>query len=320
MEGLTESLAEKPVYWNGRPYHSLDYHLRHTFGEKLYRISLDAGLTCPNRDGTLGERGCIFCSQGGSGDFASDRRLSITEQIEAGKRQSAAKFKGNGYIAYFQAYTNTYGPLPRLRRLFLEAASHPDIRALSIATRPDCLGPEVLELLGEVNRIRPVWVELGLQTVHERTAALIRRGYPFPVFGQAVRNLRAMGLDVIVHVILFLPGETEEDMYRTISRLDRMDIQGIKLQLLHILKGTDLADYYAAHPFYIPRMEDYFRVLGNCVSLLRPDIVIHRLTGDGPKELLIAPLWTGSKRYVLNQFHAYLKRQEIWQGRSYIHV
>ncbi len=320
MENLREALARKPVYWSGRPYHSLDYHIRQTFGEKLYKISLDAGLTCPNRDGTLGERGCIFCSQGGSGDFASDRRLSITEQIESGKQQSAGKFKGSGYIAYFQAYTNTYGPVSRLRRLFLEAASHPDIRALSIATRPDCLGHKVLELLKEVNQIKPVWVELGLQTIHERTAAFIRRGYTFPVFEQAVRNLRAAGLDVIVHVILFLPGETQEDMYQTIRQLNRMDIQGIKLQLLHILKGTDLAGFYESHPFFIPCMEDYFRVLGGCLGMLRPDIVIHRLTGDGPKELLIAPLWTGNKRYVLNQFHAYLKRQHIWQGRSYIHV
>lgn len=311
---------EKPVYWSGRRYHCLDHHIKQTFGEKLYKISLDAGLTCPNRDGTLGNRGCIFCSRGGSGDFASDRRLSITEQIEAGKQQSAGKFHGNSYIAYFQAYTNTYGPVSRLRQLFFEAAAHPDIRALSIATRPDCLGPEVLDLLREVSRIKPVWVELGLQTVHERTATFIRRGYPFSVFEQAVRDLRAIGLDVIVHVILFLPGETQSDMYQTISCLNRMDIQGIKLQLLHILKETDLADYYERHPFYIPQMEDYFQVLGNCVSLLRPDIVIHRITGDGPKELLIAPLWTGDKRYVLNQFHAYLKRQNIWQGRSYIHV
>ena len=210
--------------------------------------------------------------------------------------------------------------MSRLRRLFLEAASHPDIRALSIATRPDCLGHKVLELLKEVNQIKPVWVELGLQTIHERTAAFIRRGYTFPVFEQAVRDLRAAGLDVIVHVILFLPGETQEDMYQTIRQLNRMDIQGIKLQLLHILKGTDLADFYESHPFFIPCMEDYFRVLGGCLGMLRPDIVIHRLTGDGPKELLIAPLWTGNKRYVLNQFHAYLKRQHIWQGRSYIHV
>ena len=178
---------EKPVYWSGRRYHCLDHHIKQTFGEKLYKISLDAGLTCPNRDGTLGNRGCIFCSRGGSGDFASDRRLSITEQIEAGKQQSAGKFHGNSYIAYFQAYTNTYGPVSRLRQLFFEAASHPDIRALSIATRPDCLGPEVLDLLREVSRIKPVWVELGLQTVHERTAAFIRRGYPFSVFEQAVR-------------------------------------------------------------------------------------------------------------------------------------
>lgn len=308
-----------PRRWGEKPYRSLDYHIRSTFGEKLYKISLDAGMSCPNRDGTLGTGGCIFCSRGGSGDFAADRSLSVTEQIRTGKRQAAGKFKGTGYIAYFQAYTNTYAPPETLRSIFLEAAEHPDIRALSIATRPDCLGPEVLEVLAQVRRVRPVWVELGLQTVHPGTAAFIRRGYELPVFERAVRDLRSLGLDVIVHVILFLPGETPEDMYATVGYLNRMDIQGIKLQLLHVLRGTDLAAYYEAHPFHIPAMEEYFHVLGECLLRLRPDITVHRLTGDGPKQLLIAPLWTGNKREVLNRLHAYLKRQDIWQGRSYIH-
>lgn len=311
---------EQPVYWGDKPYHSLDYHIKTTFGEKLYKISLDADMTCPNRDGTLGTRGCIFCSRGGSGDFAADRSLSIPEQIRTGRQQAARKFKGHGYIAYFQAYTNTYAPLPYLRKIFMEAACHPDIRAVSIATRPDCLDESVIDLLKEVNAIKPVWVELGLQTIHEKTALLIRRGYPLPVFDRAVAQLRTAGLDVIVHVILFLPGETEEDMYATVAHLNQMDIQGIKLQLLHILKDTDLADYYREHPFYIPDMESYFHVLGRCICMLRPEIVIHRLTGDGPKSLLLAPLWTGRKRYVLNQLHAYLKRQNIWQGRSVTHV
>lgn len=311
---------EGTIYWGGKPYHSLDYHIRQAFGEKLYKISLNAGMTCPNRDGTVGRGGCIFCSSGGSGDFAASPSLSITEQIRAGKEQASAKFKGNGYIAYFQAYTNTYAPLPYLRKIFEEAASHPDIRVISIATRPDCLGSEVLDLLEEINQLKPVWVELGLQTIHDRTASLIRRGYDLPVFEKAVRSLRNRNLEVIVHTILFLPGETAEDMYATISYLNQTDIQGIKLQLLHILKQTDLEAYYKEHPFFIPSMDDYFLVLGECLSRLRSDIVIHRLTGDGPKSLLIAPLWTGNKRYVLNQFHAYLKRQNIWQGRSYYHV
>ena len=312
--------TERPVYWGDKPYYSLDYYIKNTFGEKLYKISLNAGMTCPNRDGSLGTGGCIFCSRGGSGDFASSASLSITEQIETGKRQAAGKFKGNGYIAYFQAYTNTYAPSGYLRKVFMEAAAHPDIRAVSIATRPDCLGGDVLDVLREINKIKPVWVELGLQTIHKETAALIRRGYDLPVFEQAVQNLRSLGLEVITHVILFLPGESEDDMYATVDYLNTMDIQGIKLQLLHILKHTDLAAYYEAHPFFIPKMEDYFLVLGECISRLRPDIVIHRLTGDGPKSLLAAPLWTGRKKYVLNQLHAYLKRQNIWQGRSYIHV
>ena len=315
--------------WNQKPYHSLDYELKRRFGRKIYKLSLDGGMTCPNRDGTLGNRGCIFCSSGGSGDFAAQSCPDVWEQIEAAKARvrrkmppesSAMAPPSPSYIAYFQSFTNTYGDADRLRALYQAAMVPEDVVILSIATRPDCLGPDILGLLEELNRIKPVWVELGLQTIHERTAAFIRRGYTFPVFEQAVRDLRAAGLDVIVHVILFLPGETQEDMYQTIRQLNRMDIQGIKLQLLHILKGTDLADFYESHPFFIPCMEDYFRVLGGCLGMLRPDIVIHRLTGDGPKELLIAPLWTGNKRYVLNQFHAYLKRQHIWQGRSYIHV
>ena len=307
----------KPVFWGEKRYHSLDWHLKHVFGEKLYKISLNGHMSCPNRDGTLGDRGCIFCSQGGSGDFASDPGLSVTRQIETGKKQAEKKFKGTGYIAYFQAYTNTYAPVSYLRRIFTEAILHPDIRVLSIATRPDCLDPPVLQLLEELSRIKPVWVELGLQTIHEKSAKFIRRGYPLSVFEDAVMQLRALDIPVIVHTILFLPGETHEQMYETICYLNNTDIQGIKLQLLHVLKHTDLADYYKEHPFHIPDMEEYIHVAGQCLSLLRPDIVIHRLTGDGPKPLLIAPLWTGNKRLVLNQMQAYLKCQNIWQGRSY---
>ena len=191
--------------WNDKRYHSLDYELRTRYGEKMYKISLDGGFTCPNRDGTLGTRGCIFCSQGGSGDFASDRHLSVTEQIETGKAQSLTKYAGGGYIAYFQAYTGTYAPVSRLRALFMEAIRHPDIRILSIATRPDCLEPEVLDLLEELRQIKPVWIELGLQTIHPDTARLIRRGYELPVFEQAVSSLRDRNIDVIVHVTLPSP-------------------------------------------------------------------------------------------------------------------
>lgn len=305
--------------WDEKRYYSLDYYLKQTYGEKLYKIALDGGMTCPNRDGTLGARGCIFCSAGGSGDFAGDRRTSITEQIEAGKAQSIRKHNGSSYIAYFQAYTNTYAPVSYLRSVFTEAINHPDIRILSIATRPDCLNDDVLALLAELNKKKPVWVELGLQTIHEETAQFIRRGYKLPVFEDALRKLRKIGITVIVHTILCLPGESREMMLDTIRYLNTQDIQGIKLQLLHILKHTDLADYYEKHPFHLPSREEYYELLGMCICNLRPDIVIHRLTGDGPRKLLIAPLWTGNKRQVLNGMQRYFKEQNIWQGKEFIH-
>lgn len=304
------------VYWDEKRYHSLNYHLRKTYGEKLYKISLDGGLTCPNRDGTLGTRGCIFCSKGGSGDFAASKTLSITEQIETGKQQAARKYTGNSYIAYFQAYTNTYAPAAYLRQIFTEAIQNPNIRILSIATRPDCLGPDVISLLKELAAIKPIWVELGLQTIHEDTARFIRRGYDLPVFERAIHDLRNAGITVIVHTILGLPGESRKQMLQTVNYLNTQDIQGIKFQLLHILKDTDLADYYERHPFPLPDMETYFSILAEQLTHLRPDIVVHRLTGDGPKQLLIAPLWTGNKRQVLNQMQAYFKRHDIWQGKD----
>lgn len=307
------------IRWDEKRYYSLDYYLKQTYGEKLYKIALDGGMTCPNRDGTLGARGCIFCSAGGSGDFAGDRRTSITEQIETGKAQSIRKHNGSSYIAYFQAYTNTYAPVSYLRSVFTEAINHPDIRILSIATRPDCLNDDVLALLAELNKKKPVWVELGLQTIHEETAQFIRRGYKLPVFEDALRKLRKIGITVIVHTILCLPGESREMMLDTIRYLNTQDIQGIKLQLLHILKHTDLADYYEKHPFYLPSREEYYELLGMCICNLRPDIVIHRLTGDGPRKLLVAPLWTGNKRQVLNGMQRYFKEQNIWQGKEFIH-
>lgn len=304
------------VYWDEKRYHSLNYHLKKNYGEKMYKISLDGGMTCPNRDGTLGTRGCIFCSEGGSGDFAASRTLSITEQIETGKQQAARKYAGSSYIAYFQAYTNTYAPAAYLRQIFTEAIQNPDIRILSIATRPDCLGPDVISLLKELSAIKPIWVELGLQTIHEDTARFIRRGYDLPVFERAIHDLRNAGITVIVHTILGLPGESRKQMLQTVNYLNTQDIQGIKFQLLHILKDTDLADYYEKHPFPLPDMETYFSILAEQLTHLRPDIVVHRLTGDGPKQLLIAPLWTGNKRQVLNQMQAYFKRHDIWQGKD----
>lgn len=304
------------VFWGDKRYYSLDYYLKTTYGEKLYKISLNAGMTCPNRDGTLGTSGCIFCSSGGSGDFATPLSLSITEQIEQGKKLIQKKFTGSSYIAYFQAFTNTYAPLAYLRTIFTEAIAHPDIRVLSIATRPDCLGNEIVDLLRELNEIKPVFVELGLQTMHEKTANLIRRGYCLPVFESAVTALRKSGIPVIVHVILGLPGEDERMMLETMQYLNTLDIQGVKLQLLHILKDTPLADYYNAKPFLILSMEQYFDILRKCICLLRPNIVIHRLTGDGPKSILMQPTWSSNKRHILNQFQSYLKTHDIWQGKE----
>ena len=303
--------------WGERRYYSLDYELKNTFGEKVYKITLNGGMTCPNRDGRCGTGGCIFCSAKGSGDFAGSAALPIEAQLAKGKKDLAQKRPIRSYIAYFQAFTNTYAPVDYLENIFSRAVRDPDVKVLSVATRPDCLGEDVLCLLERLNRIKPVWIELGLQTIHPRTAEYIRRGYPLEVLDKAVSDLRAAGIRVIVHVILFLPGETEEMMIETIDYLNRTDIQGIKLQLLHILRGTDLAlDYEKSH-FYVPDMETYIRVLGRCVARLRPDISIHRLTGDGPKDLLIAPLWTGAKRTVLNRFQQYLKENDIWQGKEY---
>lgn len=302
--------------WDGRRYYSLDSYLKNTYGTKLYKIALNGGMTCPNRDGRAGTGGCIFCSRGGSGDFAGDRSCSVTEQIEQGKSLVRAKYSGSGYIAYFQAYTNTYAPVAYLKKLFTEAIRHPDVRILSIATRPDCLGSEVIRLLAELNKIKPVWIELGLQTMHEDSAAFIRRGYTLPVFERAVRDLRNAGILVIVHTILGLPGEDTSRMLETMHYLNTRDIQGVKLQLLHILKDTDLADYYDAHPFPVLSEDDYISLIGKCIASLRPDIAIHRLTGDGPRSLLIAPVWSIHKRHVLNRINAHLKTNDIWQGKE----
>lgn len=305
-------------FWGEKRYFSLDYYLKKTYGEKLYKVALNGGCTCPNRDGTCGTRGCIFCSEGGSGDFAASPFLSVKDQLKEGKALIMSKHSGSGCIAYFQAFTNTYGAIEHLRKIFYEAIMEPDVRILSIATRPDCLGEEVLSLLDELNHIKPVWIELGLQTIHPESANFIRRGYDLPVFENAVSALTRLNIQIIVHVILFLPYETESDMLGTITYLNRMPIQGIKLQLLHILKRTDLADYYKEHPFFVPSMEEYFEVLGMCLANLRPDIVVHRLTGDGPKSLLLSPSWTGNKRLVLNSMQKYLKEHDIWQGKEYI--
>jgi len=303
--------------WLGKPYYSFHAMLHERFGEKVYKLTLDGGMTCPNRDGHLDTRGCIFCSAGGSGDFAADSTFSITEQINAQKARILQKRPVHKFIAYFQAYTNTYGPIRYLETVFTEAISHPDIVALSIGTRPDCLDENVLQLLIALNIQKPVWIELGLQTVHERTARYIRRGYDLDCFLHAVSSLHQRGIDVIVHTILGLPGESREDMLATITCLNQLPIQGIKLQLLHVLSGTDLARDYENGLFSVFSMDEYLDILITCLEHLSPEIVVHRLTGDGSKDLLIAPAWSSAKRTVLNELHHRMRTKNTWQGRLY---
>ena len=276
-------------------------HLREIYGCKVYKIALSGGFTCPNRDGKLDTRGCIFCSAGGSGDFAEDPKKTVTQQIEDGKKRVESKNKNGKYIAYFQAYTGTYAPVSKLKELFYEAINHPDIVILSIATRPDCLPDDVLALLAELNRIKPVWIELGLQTIHESSIEYIRRGYDTVVYDETVKKLHALGITVITHVILGLPGETAEDMLETVRYVCDSKSNGIKLQLLHVLKGTDLEKDYLSGKFNTLSEDEYIEILKKCITIIPKNVVIHRLTGDGPKKLLIAPLWSSDKKHVMNR-------------------
>ena len=301
---------------DNKPYRSLNEYYREIFGRKTAKISLDGGFTCPNRDGTCGTRGCLFCSAGGSGDFAENAALSITEQIEKGKAQTADKWKDPAYIAYFQAFTNTYAPVEELRRKYEEALSCEGIEGISIATRSDCLPDDVLDLLSELNQKTKLWVELGLQTADEDSAKFIRRGYPLSVFEKAVYDLAERDIPVIVHVILGLPGENRETILKTIDCVNRLPVQGIKLQLLHVLSDSDLAKIYEAGNYSPLTKEEYISLVGDCIAHLREDIVIHRLTGDGDKNTLLAPLWSLRKRDVLNSLHKYLKENNIRQGMS----
>ena len=289
-------------------WRSANPYFRARFGCKVYKLALDGGMTCPNRDGTLDTRGCIFCSAGGSGDFAEPLCGSIEEQLDRAKSRVAAKAGPDArYIAYFQSYTNTYAPAERLEALFAPVLARPEIVALSVATRPDCLPAPVLDLLERLNREKPVFVELGLQTIHPETAALIRRGYDLPVFDRAMRELQARGLEPIVHVILGLPGEDETDMLETVRYVGASGAAGIKLQLLHVLEHTDLAALWRQGKVPTMTLEEYAVLLGRCLQVLPPEIVIHRLTGDGAKKDLLAPLWTADKKHVLNYMNQYLR-------------
>ena len=314
-----------PLHFGDKRYYSLNAYCKQTFGDKVYRLSLNAGCTCPNRDGSLGTGGCTFCSEGGSGDFAATYDVSVSKQIAEAKTRIQQKTDCTKFIAYFQAYTNTYAPLSHLRRVYTEALNEPEVVALSIGTRCDCLGTEVLDLLEELANSKwpasygmiqkPIWIELGLQTMHNKTHSLLNTHTTVELFDEAVTKLQAKNIPVIAHVILGLPGETKEMMLKTVSHIAALPIAGIKLQLLHILKGTRLAYDYEANPFPLFELEEYCDFVVDCLEILPPEIVVHRITGDGPRKLLIAPPWSTDKKRVLNTIAKRLKERYTWQGR-----
>ncbi|NMA84538.1 MAG: TIGR01212 family radical SAM protein [Epulopiscium sp.] len=297
-------------------YHSLNFYLRTHFQGKVAKISLDGGFTCPNRDGTLDTRGCIFCSESGSGDFAGCRTQSITEQFYEAKKQTDRKWTPIGYIAYFQAFTNTYASLPELQKKYNEALSLPGVVGLAIATRPDCLSDEIIQWLAELNKKTFLWIELGLQTIHEHSAKYIRRGYRTDCFYKTVQKLHQYSIATVCHLIFGLPGETKEDMLASVSAMAKLPLQGIKMHLLHVLKNTDLGRSYEKKPFSLLTQDEYIELIVDALELLPPKIVIHRMTGDGPKDLLLGPLWSLQKRATLNGIEKELKKRDSWQGKK----
>ncbi len=298
---------------NGR-YYSLNDYLKEKFGEKIYKLSIDLGLTCPNRDGRLHTRGCIFCL-GGSSHFAS-RTGDIHQKIESAKELVAKKTKAEKFIAYFQSYTNTYADVNYLRQAFMDAISRADIVALSIATRPDCLPPEIVDLLAELNQIKPVWVELGLQSSKPETVRYIRRCYDNSVYREAVKSLSARGIEVITHIIIGPPHETKEDVLNTLRFALNCGTRGIKLQLLHVLRGTDLCTDYENGRFNPLSIEEYMDILFDCIRNTPKDVVIHRITGDAPKIHLVAPLWSADKKRVINTISREMNLRNVIQGES----
>lgn len=295
-------------------YHKLSDDLIKQFGCKVYKLALSGGMTCPVRDGKISNKGCIFCSADGSGTFCEKSGDDIYTQIENAKSRVGKKIKDGKYIAYFQDFTNTYAPVEYLEKIFTKAINHPDIVALSVATRPDCLPQDVLNLLEKLNKIKPVWIELGLQTIHPATANYIRRGYPLEVFDKAVKDLKIINITVVVHIILGLPFESEEMMYETVKYVGKSGADGVKLQLLHVLKNTDLAKEYEMGKFNCLTMEEYIEILKNCIKILPKNVTIHRLTGDGAKKDLIAPLWSADKKRVLNAVNKAFMEENIEQG------
>ncbi len=305
--------------WGDKRYHSLNYFLREKFGEKIFKISLDGGFSCPNRDGTVSHGGCIFCSERGSGDFAGSRDFSIDRQFSDIKLMMNKKWKQGKYIAYFQAYTNTYAPVEVLREKYQEAMNQEDVVALAIATRPDCLGEDVLDLLEEISKKLYIWVELGLQTAKDSTAKLINRGYKREVFEEAVKNLRERGIDVVVHTIFGLPEETSEDMLDTVKYISRLPIQGVKFHLLHLMEGTPIVKLYEQGRLKFMSQEEYIDLICKSITLLPEEVVVHRLTGDAPRELLIGPLWSLKKWEILNAIDNTL-RDNNWYQSLYYHT
>lgn len=311
-------MQDFPAHFNGNRFYNLSTYLKNTYQNKYYKIALHSNMTCPNRDGKLDHRGCIFCSEGASGEFAVSGTLE--EQLIKGREQIRNKYNGCGLIAYFQSYTNTYAPIEYLTELFTKALKHDEVVGISIATRPDCLGSDVIALLSKLSTSFPnkfIWVELGLQTIHEKTATYIRRHYPLSTFEKAVADLNSIHIPFIVHTILGLPGETKTDFLESIHYLNQIKPFGMKLQLLHILKNTDLAVDYENGLFDVLSMDEYIDWLTSGIEALSPDIVLHRVTGDGNKEDLIAPLWSANKRNVMNTFQKKLKEKNTWQGKKY---
>ena len=290
-------------------YRSLSDHYREKFGCKVYKLSIDAGFSCPNRDGTCGTGGCIFCSGRGSGDFA-EAGGSVTDQLQRAKARVEAKNKGGKYIAYFQAFTNTYAPVETLRKLYLEAIAPEEIVGLAIGTRPDCLGADVVDLLAEINAIKPVSMELGLQTIHEASISYIRRGYVNQTYFDAVTRLKKAGIEVVTHIILGLPGETAQMAAETTAAAVKAGTDGVKFHLLHVLNGTDLAADYEAGKFRCLELPEYAQWLKACLAEVPPAVVVHRITGDGAKRDLIAPLWSGDKKRVLNFLNRALEEND----------
>lgn len=297
-------------------YHTLNEHLRDRFGEKVFKVSLDAGFTCPNRDGTLGRSGCVYCSERGSGDFAGDQKLSVHDQFIQVAERMKKKWPSAKYIAYFQAYTNTYASVERLREVYEEGIAEEKVIGLSISTRPDCLPEDVLDYLEELNRRTYLWVELGLQSSHDRTMEWIKRRHNYSQFLKGLEQLRSRGIQVCAHIILGLPGETKTEMMETAQAVADLPLQGIKIHLLHVLKGTPLATIYQHEPFKLMTKEDYVSLVVDILEILPPEMVIHRLTGDGPPEDLIGPLWSRKKWEVLNAIDAELERRDTWQGKK----